>query len=151
MEFIIEFLRSRPEFESRLGRVFLYTRFFVLDTRVTGNTKIDQLTKAEKTMLGIKFERTFMQEFKLQRGDRLDCNILGQEVDIKFTCRNNWMIPPKCFDSICLLAKMDDYDFSLGIINTSTDVLTKSENWDRKKQLCVGGKSSIRWIYEHRG
>lgn len=146
MELIIESLQSIPDFERRVKQVFNYTRDFVLDRDVTHRTEISQLSKAEKTMLGIKFEEMFKLEFCLPRGNKLDCQINGREVDIKFTCRNNWMIPPKCFNEICLLAKMDDSVFSLGFIHATQDSLTRSANWDRKKQICLSGKGNIHWL-----
>jgi hypothetical protein len=147
MESVIESLQSIPLFEERVKRIFLYTREFVLDFLTTGRTSINQLSKAEKTILGIKFEDMFKREFELVPGDKLDCVVGGTEVDIKFTCRNNWMIPPKCFDEICLLAKMDDEKFSLGLIHATQDTLTKSANWDRKKQICLTGKGNIHWLF----
>lgn len=148
MESIVEFLESREDFERRIKEVFQYTKEYVLDRAETGHTSIYELSKAEKTMLGIKFECVFKKEFGLETGQRLDCVIDGQEVDIKFTCRNNWMISPRCFNEICLLAKMDDDRFSFGIIQATKDRLTKSANWDRKKQICLSGRGNIQWFFK---
>ena len=148
MESIVECLTSQDDFEGRLARIFLYTKTFVLDAKVTNRIRIDQLSKAEKTMLGIKFEEMFKLQFGISKSQQLDCLIAGKEVDVKFTCRNNWMIPPKCFDQICLLARMDDEKFSFGIIQATKDSLTKSANWDRKKQICLSGRGNIHWLFK---
>ena len=126
------------------------TKDNVLFTSYTGYTKIEQLSRSEKTMLGTRFEPIVRAELDIMKGPTLDCVLNTFEYDIKFTCRTNpnWMIPPECIGKICLLTHGGDDFFKAGIFVALESHLTKGGNRDSKKTVSKKGKESIRWLYK---
>jgi len=108
----------------------------VIDGLRTGRWSVAELEKTEKTYIGTKVEILFRFDLELERGQKLDVRINGEEVDIKCTVRTSWMIPREAFGEICLLVRIDDKrsKFWIGLVRTN-EVLLNSENQDRKKSL----------------
>lgn len=116
----------------------------------TGCTKISELDKANKTILGIKWEVVLKNLLGLEKGRELDFNIAGVEVDCKFTMGDNWMIPPSCVGQVCILGRYSEKNnsFAVGFIRANEDHLNPSRNRDSKRTLSVEGKKHIDWVMD---
>lgn len=120
----------------------------VIDMPRTGRYCLDQIEKTEKTYIGTKVEVVLRHELGLNRGYKLDANINGQEVDIKNTTGNNWMIPQEAINEICLLAQTSDIKgtFSIGLLRCSEENLSLGGNRDQKRSVSAAGKKNICWL-----
>jgi hypothetical protein len=120
----------------------------VIDMPRTSRYRLDQTEKTEKTYIGTKVEIVLRHELSLDRGNTLDTNINGYEVDIKNTTGSNWMIPREATNEICLLAQTSDQDgtFSVGLLRCSEDNLSLGGNRDQKKSVSASGKKNILWL-----
>ena len=151
LEEIKRYILSIPKFNLKVAKAAFDAIDFTLDTKRTGFTDMKELTKTEKSIIGIKFERYLVLEAKLEDGDDLDCSHKGIDFDIKFTALKNpqWYIPPECYriNGICLLTKVKDAnEVSYGLLRTTADNLTKGMNRDKKLSVSKHGKSKIDWL-----
>ena len=123
----------------------------VIDGARTGRYDIQQLEKTEKTYIGTKVEIVLRHELDLERGRKLDNNIVGQEVDTKFSLTGAWMIPREAFGELCLLVSGNDDSgrFSIGLCRMNREILSEGANQDRKKRITKSGKERIRWLVEN--
>ncbi len=137
------FLSSK---KTELREAYRVTREHVLWKEYTGYDKIEELTKAEKTMIGTLFEHVVKKELSISDGNKLDCKLDDFEYDIKFTCRNTWMIPPECFGELCLLAKGNNNSVMVGTLIASEENLTTIPNRDGKRSISAAGREKIKWI-----
>ncbi|GAG86015.1 unnamed protein product, partial [marine sediment metagenome] len=69
---IKQYLKSLPNFTDRCAEVVGKSIDWTLDNRHTGRTKVDELSKTEKTIIGTKCEQYFKDEFLLQDGKIFD-------------------------------------------------------------------------------
>lgn len=109
-----------------------------------------ELKKDSKTMMGSKFQREFMDHFDLAVGGKLDANIEGLDVDVKFTSHKTWMIPPECLNQWALLARgdVDNQICSLELVFIDRIVLPSSrDNRDGKFSL---PQARLEWLGEKR-
>lgn len=120
----------------------------VILTHKTRRWSIDDLEKTEKTYLGTLVEIEIRNALKLDYGDRLDLKIAGNEVDIKFTSLNDWMIPQEAIDQPCLLVAADDHRHQcfLGLVVARREYLRAGKNRDTKKSLIASEWKNIMWI-----
>ncbi|MBY6034990.1 hypothetical protein KUV59_17585 [Marinobacter daepoensis] len=120
----------------------------VIDMPRTGRYCLEQIEKTEKTYIGTKVEIVLMHELGLARGNKLDAQLNGYEVDIKNTTGSNWMIPNEALNEICLLVKTSDQHgtFSVGLLRCSEENLSKGGNRDGKKNVSANGRKKILWI-----
>lgn len=120
----------------------------VIDMPRTGRYFLEQIEKTEKTYIGTKVEIVLMHELGLERGDKLDAQIDGYEVDIKNTTGTNWMIPKEALDEICLLVQASDKKgtFSVGLLRCTEENLSLGGNRDQKKSVSAAGKKNILWV-----
>ena len=151
LEKIKSYICSIPNFNLKLGKAAFDAIDFTLDSKRTGFKKMAQLTKTEKSIIGIKFERYLIYEANLEDGDDLDCSHDGIDYDIKFTALKNpqWWIPPECYriSGICLLTKVsNENEVSYGLLRTSPENLTNGVNRDKKLTVSAEGKKNIIWL-----
>lgn len=94
----------------------------------TGRWKISQLEKTEKTYIGTKVEMVTRAALNLKRG-RLDAEIEGEQVDIKWSMRLAWEIPYESVDHICLVIGTNEKgtEFSVGLIRCTEDRFKSGE------------------------
>jgi len=122
----------------------------LLDGQHTGRYRWGQLHKTEKTHAGTLVEINIQREFKLDDGERMDYQVVGVDVDCKFSQDpGGWMIPPEAEGELLLLMWASD-DLSLwsaGLIRAVPDVLTAGGNRDRKRGIRAAGRSAIRWLF----
>jgi hypothetical protein len=122
----------------------------VLWSEYTGCTVIADLSKTEKTIIGSRVERAIKKEFSLSDSPMLDIQFGdGSCADIKTTIGRNWMIPPECIGYNCILIKLDDEAFSMGLLNARRENLTEGTNRDKKRSVSALGKKNIVWFLDN--
>lgn len=142
------FLLAKPDLVGTIGRALRKSFDEVIDGPRTGRYCIEQLEKTEKTYIGTKVEIVLRNELELARGEILDNQILGHEVDTKFSISGGWMIPREAVNQICLLVSGNDNSgrCSAGLLRMTPDVLTNGANQDGKKSVSAFGKGQILWL-----
>ncbi len=149
---ILAGLKQLPDFEAGMVSVINKAFTHVLD----GEEHFDDLEGCEKSVLGIKIEKYFLRHFNLPAkitkkkrerilkenpdavifNPRLDTNINGFDVDMKFTScgYGQWMIPKECVGHWCILvfADFETKSFSLTLAKADAHKLTKGKNQDSK-------------------
>jgi Restriction endonuclease NaeI len=120
----------------------------VIDGRRTMRWSVHQLEKTEKTHLGTHVEIELKRRLNLPKGGDLDSVIEGEDVDIKFSIHEDWMIPTEAVGKLCIVASADDdkSEFSIGIVRANESDLRKGKNKDQKKSLSANGKLKIHWL-----
>jgi len=140
---LVRFLSTKRQ---QLLHSFNITKRHVLFEDYTGRSKIEELSKTEKTMLGTVFETVIKKELNIMDGATHDCKLEDFEYDIKFTCKDNWMIPPEHLGSLCVVACGRDDSLKVGVFRASEAHLNKGENRDKKRTVSAQGKQSIEWV-----
>lgn len=120
----------------------------VVDPVRSARWEISDLDQPEKTVFGIRVENVLRMDLELRRSSKLDLNIAGEDVDVKFTIGTNWSIPPEALDEICLVAQFKEQGHlvSAGLVRATDDALNPGKNRDAKRGLSLVGKSRIRWL-----
>lgn len=113
----------------------------------TGRWKISQLEKTEKTYIGTKVEMVTRAALNLKRG-KLDAEIEGEQVDIKWSKRLAWEIPYEAVGHICLVIGTNEKGtkFSVGLIRCNEDRLNPGKNQDGKRTISSAGKCHMVWL-----
>ncbi|MDH6132661.1 hypothetical protein P3T37_002047 [Kitasatospora sp. MAA4] len=136
---------------SRFARVIRTAFDKVLDGPLTGRYELRQLGKTEKTYLSTLIEMTVQREFGLADGTAMDYLIDGVEVDLKFSQRGLWMIPPELNGHLTLLlsAWEETSTWSLGICRISSDLPLGRGNRDGNRMLSVrSAREGIHWLHQ---
>lgn len=144
-------LLAIPEIQARLTDAVARAVDEVVDPIRSARWQIDQLDQPEKTVIGIRVENIIRMDLELARPTKLDLEIAGQNVDVKFTVGNNWSIPPEAIGEICLLARYcpSDNKIWVGLLRTMRASLHGGEgNRDSKRGITREGKDAIRWIVQ---
>jgi len=121
----------------------------VFDGQRTGRYSLHQLSKVEKIYIGTKVEIVIQAEFGLQRGDRMDYLVDGEEVDAKWSMRSRgWMIPTEAVGELCLCITAEDNrsTFSVGIVRADEANLRTSTNKDQKRRFNDDGIAAMAWL-----
>ncbi len=119
----------------------------VIDTPRTGRLSLDEIEKTEKTYIGTKIEILIRDFLGFPKG-RLDLEIDGQDVDIKYTSTGSWMIPAEAINQPCILLLSDEATrlCFLGIFVAHDDYLNPGANRDGKKGISVAGLENVMWL-----
>lgn len=144
-------LRAISGIQARLTDAVARAVDEVVDPIRSARWQIGQLDQPEKTVIGIRVENVLRMEFEFARPAKLDLEIAGQNVDVKFTVRDNWSIPPEAIDEICLLTRYRPSDSLIwvGLLRTTRAVLHGGDgNRDSKRGVNSAGKKQIRWIVQ---
>lgn len=122
----------------------------VIQTPKTGRRFYDELQNTEKTHIGTCVEIDLRSELGLKRGKTQDLDVAGHDVDVKFTGRMAWMIPPEAIGHACILlsANEDAATFTMGLFVAKQEYLTVGANRDAKKTISSTGKAHIHWLFE---
>lgn len=122
----------------------------VIMTPKTGRRSYDDLEKTEKTYIGTRVEIELRAMLRLPKG-KLDTVILEQDVDIKNTMGNNWMIPTEAVNHPCILVAADEERARcyLGLFIARPEYLTLGQNKDSKKSVSAAGFAHITWLLKH--
>ncbi len=125
---------------------------YVIDPVRTARTKVSELDNVEKTFIGLKVEHFLRDFIGVPKGLR-DLRLADEDVDVKNTVRNNWMIPPETFRNsepcILVMVATEERQCSLGIIIAREDYLNKP-NRDGKRSIRKQSFENIHWIFKDR-
>lgn len=141
-------LRDIPDFSNRIINAVARAVDEVVDPVRSARWRIRELDQPEKTVIGIRVENVLRMDLELPRAVRLDFVIAGTNVDVKFTIKSNWAIPPEALDQICLLTTFQESNHSVaaGLLRTTDALLNPGENRDGKRGVSAVGKQQIRWL-----
>lgn len=119
----------------------------LIDTPRTRRLRFEELEPNEKSVLGIRVEAALRQFLNFPRG-KLDFKIGDHDVDVKFTSRDNWMIPPEAFGHVCILCRANPATsrYSFGLATAGLNNLTSKGNRDAKRSFTTAGKDNILWL-----
>ncbi|MGW2780546.1 NaeI family type II restriction endonuclease [Streptomyces populi] len=134
----------------RFARVLRDTIDQLLNGEVTGRYDWKTLFKTEKTHAGTLVEINLQREFEFADGDAMDYQIVGVDVDCKYSqLFGGWMIPPEAVDHLCLLVWADDYRslWSAGLIRIRSEWLNTGNNRDLKLTIKAGHRNKIQWLW----
>ena len=136
-------------FRTELPFLFRQAIDELIDAPRTRRLRLDQLDANEKAVLGIKVEAALRYLLDFPRG-KLDFKIGPHDVDVKFTMRDNWMIPPEAVGHPCLVCRVSESDalFWLGLLKATPENLTSKPNRDGKLSASAAGRGNIQWIAE---
>jgi hypothetical protein len=151
LETVAAHLHTLDPTGERFGQVLRDTLDQLYDGQRTGRYRWDQLHKTEKTHCGTLVEINLHREFNFGDGAVLDYEIVGIEVDCKYSqTRGGWMIPPEAHDHLCLVAWADDTnsEWSAGLVRTTVDRLNTGGNRDKKATLNADGRAAIAWLFD---
>lgn len=123
----------------------------VLDGPRTGRWDFFQLEKTEKTYVGTKVEIVVRTALGLERGPRLDLEVEGHDVDIKWAMKSKWQIPREAVGQLCLciggLAGLSK--FQVALIRCDEEVLTAGPgNRDGKRTISAAGQAALLHLVE---
>lgn len=151
LERAVGWFRAQPQMAERFGAAIRQSFDEVFDGQRTGRYSLSQLSKVEKTYIGTKVEIVVQSEFGLERGERMDYLVAGEEVDAKWSIRSGgWMIPTEAVGELCLCLTADDAHstFSVGIVRADEGNLRQRGNQDRKRQFNDGGMTAMVWLVD---
>jgi hypothetical protein len=143
---ILQALGGNARLGVAVGQILRECIDVVIDTPSTARCDYEELEKTEKTYLGTRVEIKLRSVLHFQRG-RLDLVIAGNDVDIKFTIANNWMIPTEAVGDVCMLVAADEARAKcfLGLIRARKEYLNKP-NKDHKCSISAKGFGHIKWL-----
>jgi hypothetical protein len=121
----------------------------VIDAPRTNRFTLGEIEKTEKTYLGTKIEILLRSHLGLPKGQKLDLNIDGTEVDIKNTMGNNWSIPGENVGHPAILIRSNEQiakcDF--GLIFIREPYLNSGKNRDGKRTISANSiTENVWWI-----
>lgn len=123
---------------------------FVLDPIRTGRTEIRELDNVEKTFVGLKIEHYVRDFLGAPKGLR-DLVIGGQDVDIKNTLDNSWMIPPETYrdEGPCLVVTSKEQESLcwMGVM-LARDAYLNAPNRDGKRGVKSSAVAHVLWLVE---
>ena len=147
----VDWFKAQPQMAERFGSAIRKALDEVFDGQRTGRYALTQLSKVEKTYIGTKVEIVVQAEFGLQRGQRMDYLVAGEDIDAKWSMRSGgWMIATEAVGELCLCMTADDNRsmFSVGIVRADENSLRSSRNKDQKRSLSKDGVSAMSWLEE---
>jgi hypothetical protein len=140
--------RAEPDVEATFGSAIRQAIDEVLDGPRTGRWRFDQLEKTEKTYVGTRLEILLRTSLELGNGNRLDLDVDGIDVDVKWSMDSRWCIPKEAVGELCLcvggLSNLSR--FQVGLIRCSEDCLTAKGNQDQKRAIRSGRRASMRML-----
>lgn len=123
---------------------------FVLDPIRTGRTTLGDLDNVEKTFVGLKIEHYVRDMLGAPKGLR-DLEINGQDVDIKNTLDNAWMIPPETYarEDPCLVITSKEAESTcwLGLMMARQAYLN-APNRDGKRGVKSSALAHVLWLVD---
>lgn len=126
---------------------------FVLDPIRTGRTEIHELDNVEKTFVGLKIEHYVRDFLGAPKGLR-DLIIDNQDVDIKNTLDNSWMIPPETYrdEGPCLVINSKEADSRcwMGVM-LARQAYLNAPNRDGKRGVKSIAVANVLWLVDGAG
>lgn len=141
---------GEENFKNELPFIFRQAADELIDAPRTRRLRVSDLEPNEKAIFGIKIEAALRYLLNFPRG-KLDFQIGEFPVDVKFSIKGNWMIPPEAIDHICILISADEEKgrFSFGIGEAVKQNLNVGKNRDGKTTFSAAGKKTINWILKN--
>ena len=138
---------DEQQFAKRVGQLIREAVDYVVDAPTLFRYSVDDLDPDEKTAIGKRIERLLRFEFKLPKGEKLDIQLAGEEVDIKTTMRNNWMFSKSSHGHINLLIAYNESaaTYNLGLAYVLEHQLG-AHNRDQKQSMAAEHRENIYWI-----
>ncbi len=120
----------------------------VIDAPRSRRYTVAELEKTEKTYIGTKVEILLRNHLRLERGQILDLNIDGIEVDVKNTIRVTWTIPNEALGHPCILIGANEQTAlcQFGVIVIHEDILNLGRNRDQKTTIKKEDLRAAHWI-----
>lgn len=120
----------------------------VIDTPRSRRYTVSELEKTEKTYIGTKIEILLRNHLRLERGEILDLNVDGVEVDVKNTVRVTWTIPNEALGHPCILIGANEATSvcQFGLIVIHEDILNLGRNRDQKTTIKKEELRAAHWI-----
>jgi Restriction endonuclease NaeI len=137
-----------PDPVETFGRAIRQSIDEVLDGPRTGRWGFEQLEKTEKTYVGTKLEIVVRTALDLEPGPRLDLEIEGVDLDVKWGMNSGWQIPREAVDQLCLCigGRKGVSRFQAGVVRCIESNLNKGKNQDGKRTLSSAGKAAMRML-----
>jgi hypothetical protein len=122
----------------------------VLDGPRTGRWGFPQLEKTEKTYVGTKVEIVLRTALGLEPGPRLDLEVDGVDVDVKWAMDSVWQIPREAIGQLCLCVggRKELSRFQVGLIRCDEAYLNPGKNQDGKRTISAAGRAAMRKLVE---
>ncbi len=141
---------ARPDPPKLFGSAIRQSIDEVLDGPRTGRWDFAQLEKTEKTYVGTKIEIVVRTALGLERGPKLDLEIDGHDLDIKWSMSSAWQIPQEAVGELCLCigGLKGLSQFQVGIVRCSREHLNKGKNRDLKGTLSSAGREAMVFLVE---
>jgi hypothetical protein len=123
----------------------------VIQTPKTGRRLYTDLQNSEKTYIGTAVEIDLRSRLGLTRGEDMDLEIEGHDVDVKFSQGKGWMIPPEAVGKPCILVTANDITsrYSIGVIVARQQYLNPGLNRDSKKTIAAHHRKNIWWLIQN--
>ncbi|MER6223566.1 NaeI family type II restriction endonuclease [Streptomyces sp900105755] len=149
---VYEHVKALDPTGRRFAAVLRDTIDQLLNGEVTGRYDWKTLFKTEKTHAGTLVEINLQREFRFADGDAMDYQIVGIDVDCKYSQQfGGWMIPPEAVGHLCLLAWADDYRsrWSIGLVRIRGEWLNTGNNRDLKLTIKAAHRDKIHWLWRN--
>ncbi|MEM8793410.1 MAG: NaeI family type II restriction endonuclease [Pseudomonadota bacterium] len=147
---ILEIAGGRDTLQQAVPQAIRDAIDFVLDPIRTGRVEIAELDNVEKTFVGLKIEHYVREILGAPKGLR-DLEIDNQDVDIKNTLDNSWMIPPETYRDTgpCLVinSKESESRCWMGLL-LARDEYLNAPNRDGKRGVRSGAVAHVLWLVE---
>ncbi|MEW1774923.1 NaeI family type II restriction endonuclease [Streptomyces sp. NPDC086777] len=147
---VYEHVKALDPTGRRFATVLRDTIDQLLNGEVTGRYDWKTLFKTEKTHAGTLVEINLQREFRFADGEAMDYQIVGIDVDCKYSQQfGGWMIPPEAVGHLCLLAWADDYRsrWSIGLVRIRGEWLNTGNNRDLKLTIKAAHRDKIHWLW----
>lgn len=120
----------------------------VIDGPRTGRWSMDQLEKTEQTYVGTKIEIVVRAALGVERGQAMDFEIAGHDVDIKWSKKSDWQIPTEAVGHLCLCvgATRNLTALKVGVVRCRPENLNLGKNKDGKTTLSAAGRADMRML-----
>lgn len=143
---LIQSAGGLDKLKTQVGELLRESIDSVIKTPKTGRRIYDELESSEKTYIGTCVEIDLRDRLGLEKGVILDLLISGTEVDVKFSAKRAWMIPPEAINHPCVLISANEAAAacSFGVFIARFEYLN-APNRDQKRG--IKSTAPIRWLF----
>jgi hypothetical protein len=150
LEAVAEAIRRQDVDGARFAGAIRRSIDILLDGQHTGGFRWEELYKIEKAHMGTLVEINIQREFGFGDGVEMDYQILGIDVDCKFSqTLGGWMIPPEARRHLLLVVWASDIrsQWSVGLVRALPEALNTGGNRDAKTTLNRVGREAVHWLF----
>jgi hypothetical protein len=148
VEALMSALRVQDPSGARFGAVLRRSLDLLYDGARTGRFRWAQLSRHEKTFLGVLVRQETAREFGLSDGDSLEFRLGDVEFNLAFsTTIGQWTVPQDGRDAVYLLiaGNEDSATVSASVVRATPDFLSRP-NGDQKSAFNSAGRAAMRWL-----